>query len=182
MAPPVRTPRRAWIEAGLAVLEEHGPDAVRVEPLAARLGVTRGGFYRQFGSRNELLEAMLDEWERRAVDDVVGQVEAEGGDPREKARRAGMLTFAEDLTPLDLAIRAWARRDDTVAQRLRKVDNARMDYLRSMLESSGVAERDLEAVALLAFSVVIGNHLIKADHPGQSRGDVVAHAAHLLFD
>ncbi|AHH16930.1 putative transcriptional regulator, TetR family [Nocardia nova SH22a] len=181
MAPPVRTPRQAWIDAGLAALEEHGPDAVRVEALAARLGVTRGGFYRQFRSRDELLEAMLDDWERRAVDEVLQQVEREGGDPRDRMRRAGMLTFAEDLTPLDLAIRAWARRDPTVAERLRKVDNARMDYLRSMLQSSGVAPDDVEAVALLAFSVMIANRLIKADHPGKSRDEVLVRARHLLL-
>ncbi|MEV5649462.1 helix-turn-helix domain-containing protein [Nocardia sp. NPDC052254] len=182
MAPPVRTPRQAWIDAGLAVLAEHGPDAVRVEALASRLGVTRGGFYRQFRSRDELLEAMLGDWERRAVDDVLQQVEREGGDPRDKMRRAGMLTFAEDLTPLDLAIRAWARRDLAVAQRLREVDNARMDYLRGLLESSGVDPEDVEAVALLAFSVVIANRLIKADHPGQSRDEVLRRARRLLFE
>lgn len=182
MAPPVRTPRQAWIDAGLSMLEHHGPDAVRVEALAAQLGVTRGGFYRQFRSRDELLEAMLDDWERRAVDDVREQVECEGGDPKRMIRRAGTLTFAEDLTPLDLAIRAWARRDPAVEARLRKVDNARMDYLRTLLRNSGVAPEDVEAVALLSFSMVIANRLIKAEHPGESRSDVLAHAAHLLFD
>ncbi|WP_227983334.1 TetR/AcrR family transcriptional regulator [Nocardia spumae] len=182
MAPPVRTPRQAWIDAGLSVLEHKGPDAVRVEALAARLGVTRGGFYRQFRGRDELLGAMLDEWERRAVDDVQEQVEREGGDPKYKIRRAGTLTFAEDLTHLDLAIRAWARHDPEVAARLRKVDNARMEYLRTLLTSSGVAPQDVEAVALLAFSVVIANHLIKADHPGHSRGEVLDRAARMLFD
>ncbi len=124
---------------------------------------------------------LLGEWERRAVDDVLQQVEREGGDPKDKMRRAGMLTFAEDLTPLALAIRAWARRDPAVAQRLRKVDNARMDYLRSLLESAGVEAHDIEAVALLAFSVVIANRLIKADHPGQSRDEVLIRARRLLF-
>jgi hypothetical protein len=40
----------------------------------------------------------------------------------------------------------------------------------------------VEAVALLSFSIVIANRLIKAEHPGQSRSDVLAHAAQLLFD
>jgi AcrR family transcriptional regulator len=44
MAPPTRTPRIAWIDAGLSALAAGGPDALRIEPLAQALGVTRGGF------------------------------------------------------------------------------------------------------------------------------------------
>jgi len=181
MAPPVRTPRQAWIDAGLAILAQMGPDAVRIETLALQLGVTRGGFYRQFRSRDELLESMLDTWEHRCVDDVRERVEREGGEAARKIRRAGMLTFTEELTPLDLAVRSWARRDAAVAARLQKVDNARMDYVRSLLQSSSVPPDDIEAVALLMFSLVIANQLIAAEHPGQSRGDVVKQATRLLL-
>ena len=98
MAPPTRTPRAAWIEAGLRALAAGGgPDAVRVETLAKSLGVTRGGFYGQFKDRGALLEAMLDTWERAATDEVLEQVERRGGDARAKVRRAGALTFSEEL-------------------------------------------------------------------------------------
>ncbi|MCX5045616.1 TetR/AcrR family transcriptional regulator [Aldersonia sp. NBC_00410] len=182
MAPPVRTPRHAWVEAGLALLARSGPDAVRIETLAAELGVTRGGFYRQFRSRDELLEAMLDAWERRCVDDVLEQVENEGGDAEQKIRRAGTLTFTEGLMPLDLVVRSWAHRDPAVSARLQRVDNARMEYVRGLLRSMKVAPDDVEAVALLLFSLVIANRLVVADHPGQTRGNVVEHAIRLLLD
>jgi AcrR family transcriptional regulator len=45
MAAPTRTLRSSWIEEGLRALAAGGPDAVRIEPLARALGVTRGGFY-----------------------------------------------------------------------------------------------------------------------------------------
>ena len=182
MAPPVRTPRQAWIDAGLALLGRSGPEAVRIETLAAELGVTRGGFYRQFRSRDELLEAMLDTWERRCVDDVLEQVENEGGDAEQKIRRAGMLTFTDELMQLDLVVRSWARTEPAALARLQRVDNARMDYVRGLLRSMKVAPDDVEAVALLLFSLVIANQLVVADHPGQSRGKVVEHAVRLLLD
>jgi AcrR family transcriptional regulator len=181
MPPPVRTPREAWIDAGLAVLAQDGPDAVRVEVLAKRLEVTRGGFYRQFGSRDELVDAMLDTWERRSIDDVRRRVEAEGGDARSKVRKAGMLTFSPELLPLDLAVRDWARRNDMVAARLRRVDNRRMDYLRELIATMSGDETDVEARALLAFSLVIGDHLIAADHPRSTRRRVVEDATRLLL-
>jgi len=59
MAPPVRTPRSTWISAGLRALAAGGPDAVRIEPLAQALGVTRGGFYWHFDNRRAFLDELL---------------------------------------------------------------------------------------------------------------------------
>ena len=40
----------------LRALADGGPDAVRVEPLARALGVTKGGFYWAFDGRQALLD------------------------------------------------------------------------------------------------------------------------------
>jgi AcrR family transcriptional regulator len=181
MPAPTRTPRSEWIERGLKVLAAGGPDAVRIEPLARALGVTRGGFYWHFDDRSALLDAMLDTWERRSTDEVIERVERVGGDPVEKARRAGALTFAPRLLPIDLAVRDWARRDRAVAKRLRRVDNFRMDYLRSQFASVTSDPDDIEARCLLAFATAIGHHFIAADHGGRSRTEVLGLATRWLF-
>jgi len=169
-----RTPRREWIDEGLRALAAGGPDAVRIEPLAQALGVTKGGFYWHFDDRRALLDEMLDTWERRSTDEVVERVEGEGGDARTKARRAGALTFSSDgLLAIDLAVRDWSRRDQTVADRLRRVDNRRMEYLRSLFGTFCTDEDDVEARCMLAFSLAIGNHFIAADHGARSRADVL---------
>ncbi len=180
MAPPTRTPRSTWIEAGLRALAAGGPDAVRIEPLARALGVTRGGFYWHFEDRGALLEAMLDDWERASTDDVIERVERKGGDVGAKIRRAGALTFSETLMPIDLAVRDWARREEAVAARLRRVDNRRMDYLRSLFSALCSDPDDVEARCMLAFSLLIGDQFIAADHGGRSRADVLELAARRL--
>lgn len=173
MAAPLRTPRGEWIEAGLRVLASGGPHAVRIEPLAKSLGVTRGGFYHHFENRRTLLEEMLDSWERQSTGDVLEQVESEGGDAREKLSRAGALTFSERLLPIDLAVRDWARRDPEVAERLRRVDNQRMDYLRAQFGTFCSDPDEVEGRAMLAFSLLIGDHFMAADHGGRSRAEVL---------
>jgi AcrR family transcriptional regulator len=173
MAPPTRTPRATWIEAGLSALAAGGPDAVRIESLAKSLGVTRGGFYGQFENRGALLEAMLDRWERAAIDEVLAQVERSGGDPRTKIRRAGALTFSEMLLPIELAVRDWSRRDADVAERLRRVDNRRMEYLRSGFASFCADEDEIEGRAVLAFSLAIASHFIAADHGAYNRAEAI---------
>lgn len=183
MVPPTRTPRTAWIEAGLRALAAGGgPDAVRIEPLARSLGVTRGSFYGHFNARGELLEAMLDTWERATTDEVLLQVERSGGDAREKIRRAGALTFSDELLPIELAIRDWARRDAAVAERLRRVDNRRMAYLRQLFGSFCPDQDDVEGRAVLAFALAIGYHFIAADLEGHDRRDSLELAVRRLLD
>lgn len=181
MVAQTRTPRGTWIDAGLKALAGGGPDSVRVELLAKALDVTRGGFYWHFPSRQAFLDAVLDTWEHRSTEEVLERVEQEGGDARAKVRRAGMLTFSKDLLPIDLAVRDWARRDASVAKRLRRVDNSRMEYLRLLIGEFTDDEEDVEARAMLAFTLAIGNHFIAADHNGRSRRQVLERATQRLL-
>ncbi len=146
---------------------------MRIEALAAELGVTKGGFYGHFKDRQALLDEMLDTWERVSTREVIDQVEREGGDAKVKLRRAGVLTFSDWLLPIDLAVRNWSRRDQTVAERLRRVDNQRMTYMRSLFGTFCSDEDDVEARCMLAFSLLIGNHFMAADHGPHSRSDVL---------
>src|SRR5258706_12591042 len=128
MAAITRTPRSRWIEEGLRALAAGGPDAVRVEALAQALGVTKGGFYGHFADRNALLGEMLDMWERMSTDEVLERVERHGGDVRARLRLAGALTFSSEVLPIDLAIPAWARRDQAGPDALRAAPNRALDH------------------------------------------------------
>lgn len=180
MPAPIRTPRISWIVAGLRALAAGGPDAVRVESLAQSIGVTKGGFYGLFADRNELLTAMLDTWERRSTDEVIERVERAGGDAMTKATRAGILTFGDDLRDVDLAVRDWSRRDGAVAERLRRVDNRRMQYLRAQFATFCADEGELEVRCMIAFSLAVARHLIAADHGSRTRDEVVVSVVEFL--
>ena len=180
-----RTPRSSWIDEGLRALAAGGPDAVRVESLARALGVTKGGFYWHFDDRRALLEELLDAWERLGVDEVIDRIEAAAGDARAKLRRLFAIASAggplePDAMRIELAIRDWARREQSVAKRLRRVDNRRMDYMRSLFAAVCPGEDDVEARSLLAYSLWIGNHFIVAEHGARSRDDVLKTAMRWL--
>src|SRR5947209_11192144 len=107
MAPPVRTSREMWLEAGLEALAVDGPGGVRVDRIAHRLGVSRGSFHGYFANRAAYLEALLDAWEQAAIDDVIAQVDRMDADVDSKVRRAGELTLGGGNLPVDLAVRDW---------------------------------------------------------------------------
>jgi AcrR family transcriptional regulator len=174
-----RTARARWVEEGLLALAAGGPEAVRVETLAQALGVSKGGFYGYFANRDALLVEVLDLWEREVTDTVIEQVEGGGGDGRARLERLFAIVATAGAASArgvaaDLAIRDWARRDQTVADRLQRVDNRRMAYLRSLFSQFCPDPDEVEVRCMLAFSVRIGVHLIAADHDGRSRAEVMA--------
>ncbi|RPF22513.1 TetR/AcrR family transcriptional regulator [Myceligenerans xiligouense] len=129
----VRTPRQRWIDEGWRLLASGGPEAVRVEPLAAALGVTKGGFYWQFGDRRAFLETLLDAWEKAVTDEVIGLVEQHGGDAGQRLTELfDVVSQRGGLQPLELAIRLWAREDPDVGARVHRVDERRLDYAREL--------------------------------------------------
>jgi AcrR family transcriptional regulator len=172
-----RTPRRKWIDEGLRALGAGGPDAVRIESLARALGVSKGGFYGYFDNRDALLEEMLDSWERDVTDEVIERVERVGGDARARLERLFEIASSDEKPTTDmtteLAVCDWARRDPAVAERLRRVDSRRMDYLRSLFGALFPDKDEVEARCMLVVSLYIGNHFIFADHGARSRADVM---------
>lgn len=173
MAAPTRTPRKRWIEEALRALGVGGPDAVRIETLAQALGVTKGGFYWHFDGRPALLEEMLDTWERIVIDEVIDRIETGGGDARAKLRRLFALAASiPDMLQVDLAIREWARRDTSVAKRLRRIDNRRMEYMRSLFADLCPHPDEVEVRCFLAMSTFIGGNLFAVDHGSRTRAQV----------
>ncbi|MEU2154562.1 TetR/AcrR family transcriptional regulator [Streptomyces sp. NPDC019396] len=173
-----RTPRGKWIEEGLRALSAGGPEAVRIEPLAQSLGVSKGGFYGYFRNRAALLAEILDTWEREVTENVIEQVESGGGDARTRLDRLFTIVGAGEnimtAATAELAIRDWARRDEAVAERLRRVDNRRMEYMRSLYRCICSDEDEVEVRCLITFSLRIGNDLITADHGTRDRAEVMA--------
>ncbi len=200
-----RTPRGRWIEEGLRALAEGGPSAIRIELLAKAMGVTKGGFYGYFDDRAALIAEMLDSWERTSVDEMIERVER--GEPAsledllDRFRRLELTSesdllqrfegpgrvrllrlfalslLSDELLNIDRAVRDWARREPRIAERLRRVDNRRMDYMRSLFAEFCPDEDDAEARCFLAFSIWVGNPLIAAEHRSRTRAEVLLMAA-----
>lgn len=177
----VQTPRSAWIDAALQALASGGPDAVRVEALAAGLGVSKGGFYWHFKDRQALLDEMLAGWEQAGTEEVIARIESEPGDPQAQLRQLFALAPTADFE-VELALRDWSRRDRAVAKRLRRIDSRRMEFLRSLFAQFCADEKDVEARSMLAYSLLIGSYFVAAEHGDRSRLEVLHLALDHLLD
>ena len=147
-----------WLTAAYDLLTEAGVEAVKVMPLAKRLGVSRTSFYWHFRDRDALLEAMFLRWEQKNTGNLVARTEV----PAENICEAVFNLFdcwLDDTlfdARLDLAIRNWARNDTQMQQRLDHSDDQRKQALINMFVRHGYDRRDAEVRTMTALYVQIG--------------------------
>src|SRR5690606_14478311 len=151
--------RDDWIKAATATLVDNGVDAVRVDTLARQLDVTRGSFYWHFSHRAELLESVLTTWRNAATQQVIDRFERRKIDPRQQVRELLTLPFrgrtARRAAAIELAIRAWARRDPMARRFVDEVDAARLAYIARCFMALGfdAAESRVKAFSLYAYEL-----------------------------
>ena len=128
-----------WLQAAYEVLCESGVDAVKVMPLAKRLGLTRTGFYWHFKDREALLEAMIERWEAKNTGNLVARTEAYAETICEAMFNLFDCWLDTDLfdSRLDLAIRNWARNDAQLKSRVDKADETRGRAIAEMFRRFG---------------------------------------------
>lgn len=151
--------RQDWIDQGLRILAESGVSAVRVEPLAKQMGVTKGSFYWHFKNREELLTAIFQAWIALQTSGIIEQVEAKGGDAIAKLLYLFELAV-EDDGRVENAIRAWATNDAKIAPALADVDQRRLDYTKDLFLQAGFEPFDAIVRARMAYYTLVGEFTI----------------------
>lgn len=153
-----------WIEAATEVLVDQGIDHVRVDLLAQELGMTRGSFYWHFKDRDDLLQRVLQAWRERATEALTRRLEQAHTDPREQLQDVITLPWrgraALRAARIELAIRAWARREPMAAQAVREADESRLGYIAQLFSALGFGVMDARRRAYVLYSVLLGDSLM----------------------
>ncbi len=175
------------VDAAAAQIRRDGVDAVRVSDLMREAGLTHGGFYRHFGSREELIDAAIDQ----ALADGSRQTEAgEDGDPAalgkvidgyvSKAHRdnpqvgCGVAALPADVSRSSSAARA------AYSRQVRRY----IDRLVSLIRRPGADAKRDEAVMMLSALVGALSMARAVEDPGLSDEILVgtARALHRRID
>ena len=154
--PAGRLSRERWAEAALAALAGGGVEAVAVEPIAQKLGATKGSFYWHFRDRAELLAVALDHWEVIATRAVIDQL-ASVIDAQERLRRLLEVAFRDaDEDRLEAAVFAAADHP-LVHPVVERVTGARLEYLEEIFVALGFDPVVARARARIAYAAYLGH-------------------------
>jgi AcrR family transcriptional regulator len=150
-----------WLDQGLKVLARSGFTALKAEPLAKAMGVSRGSFYWHFASLGAFHAAILKYWREVATEQVIANLEAASthDDPLLLLLRQA---FGGRLA-LENAVRTWAMFDSAARAAVQAIDRRRLGYVEGMLRASGLSPDVARARAQILYWAFLG--FAQSDQP-----------------
>ena len=144
-----------WEQEALRVIAEQGVAAVAVEPLARRMGITKGSFYWHFSSRESLLEQALLSWEEHDARNLAASL-GELDCPRDRLISFFRRVSREGLTHEVYSALCAAADHPQVKPLLDRVAARRMSHIAQAFTELGMDETVAEHRARLTYSVYLG--------------------------
>ncbi len=158
----VKRVRDDWFELAREMLIRGGVEAVTVQSISRKLGVTRGGFYGYFGSRDALLQRLLQDWQdvnTRALRRIAAAGRKDG--EAQFKELVDMWIDDEDYSPeYDSAVRDWARRSADVARTVHKVDKERIRLIERIFHNLGYGGLEAHIRARITYYHQVGYYAL----------------------
>ncbi|PSO20332.1 TetR/AcrR family transcriptional regulator [Bradyrhizobium sp. MOS003] len=150
-----------WIRQGLKALAKSGFTALKADPLAKEMGVSRGSFYWHFADLGAFQAAVLKRWREIAAEQIIADVEAASDEPLKALLRRSFGARLE----LERAVRNWAAFDAAAQGAVRAIDRRRLDYIEGLLEKRGLTPAAAQARAQILYWTFLGFALSGAPVP-----------------
>jgi AcrR family transcriptional regulator len=149
-----------WVDFGLKTLSRNGFTALKAEPLAKAMAVSRGSFYWHFADIGAFHAAILARWREVAAEQIIAGLEAvRDEDPLAVLLR---LTFGNRQT-LEKAVRNWAAYDPRARAAVQAIDRRRLDYIETLLRQSSLSGDAARAQAQILYWAFVG--FVLSDQP-----------------
>jgi AcrR family transcriptional regulator len=143
-----------WLNQGLRTLAERGFTALKAEPLAKAMGVSRGSFYWHFADIGAFHAAILDHWREVAAEQIIANLEA-ASDHDNPLPLLLRQAFGARLA-LENAVRTWATLDPLARTAVQAIDRRRLDYVENLLRASGLSTNVARARAQILYWAFLG--------------------------
>lgn len=171
--PRPRASRAIWLDAAYDLLVTEGIDAVKVMPLAKRLGLTRTGFYWHFKDLSELHAAIIELWKIRNTGVMLHHCGQPANSLCEALFNLIDCWIDPDLfdAPLDLAIRNWARTDPELQILVETSDQQRLSAVTDLFLRFGTDPDMAHYRALTAILTQTGYHSMRIGEPRFKRAE-----------
>jgi AcrR family transcriptional regulator len=170
-----------WEQGALKMIAELGLAAVAVEPLARRMGITKGSFYWHFSNRDTLLEQALERWEEHDSRNLSHSLDTIS-DPRERLISFFRRASRERLTHEVYSALCASADHPHVEPVLERVAARRMEHIANAFSELGFAPRDAEHRARLTYSAYLGYLQLQrqSQAPHLSSQDFEAYVEHVI--
>lgn len=173
--------REDWLKAAMSVLFESGIDSISIVQIAESLNVTRGSFYHHFTDREDLLDAVLEYWEQQWTVNIRESIRLQNLAPVDALRALVTTIRRIKAADFDAPFRAWALHDPLSRKVLERIDEFRLDYIRSLFEADGFEGIDAENRARLLLYYEMSDPVFFARQHPESESALIDERLKLLL-
>lgn len=147
-----------WLDAAYDLLVEGGVDAVKVMPLAERLGLSRTSFYWHFPDREALLAGLVDRWRTRNTANLVARCETPAATISEALLNLFDCWYDSHLfdSRLEFAMRTWSLTDPSVAAAMAEADTVRVAAITGLFRRFGYDQTEADTRARTLYLTQVG--------------------------
>jgi AcrR family transcriptional regulator len=150
-----------WLQVAKATLIKEGVSAVKIDRLARAAGVTRGGFYYRFKSRQALLDALLADWRATNTQPFLDTLLGAGSPPERFHALIRLWIEEREYRPdYDTAVRSWSRVSVKVANAVHEADDLRIDALKRLFLDAGYDEGEAFIRARITYFHQVGYYAL----------------------
>ena len=174
-----------WLEAGFRALTKAGPQALKAEPLAKSLCVSKGSFYWHFKDIGTFKSAMISYWAQAATSDIIARIDGGTDNPTEK-----LFTLVQHATEpptanqggsaVESAIRDWGKYEKDVANAVFKIDVQRLAFTEALFRGAGQKKKQASQSARLLYSTLIGLQILEPSKLAKPQHDLTKLLEYLL--
>jgi AcrR family transcriptional regulator len=143
-----------WLDEGLKALAARGFTALKAEPLAKAMGVSRGSFYWHFADVGAFHAAILGHWREIAAERIIADLE--GASDSENPVTLLLRRAFGGQPALEKAVRTWAAHDPVARNAMQAVDRRRLSYVAKLLRESGLPSGTARARAQILYWAFVG--------------------------
>ncbi|UCH48809.1 MAG: TetR/AcrR family transcriptional regulator [Betaproteobacteria bacterium] len=139
-----RLTREEWLSRALHALAKQGERVLTIDTLTRQLGVSRGSFYWHFKDRADFVSQLAEYWFTTHTQIAAEQLANIKGNAEDRLLALMEKIIVGKLARYDFAVRAWAKHDPAASRIVRKADQFRIDYVRSLFAEIGFKGEELD--------------------------------------
>jgi AcrR family transcriptional regulator len=154
-----------WLDAAYQLLVEGGVEAVKVMPLAERLGLSRTSFYWHFPDREAMLAGLVERWKAKNTGNLVARCEAPAATITEAMLNLFDCWYDDGLfdSRLEFAMRTWSLTDPSVAAAMNEADSTRVAAISALFRRFGYSETEADTRARTLYLTQVGYIAVRSE-------------------
>lgn len=156
--PKIVAQKKDWIKLGYKLFSEQGFSGIVIEKMSKKLKCNKSSFYWHFKTKKEFIEKLTEYWVSNETEQII---KLTNNEKSASQKLKTLITISYKQMPyLDFVfyLKRYALKEKKIKLTIDKIDNHRIEYVKTLLVELGYANQVAKVKALVLYKHLIGYH------------------------